>query len=255
MWLDDIVKKLAEDNVINKNADNIAKAVDTLTQHQDSLATATADVISKERPNIERSIGAQVLSGQPTGLESIVQQLPQGQPMTVPGPVGGQTPQISGIGEGGQPDRLQQTVTNQGNFISRLPKEAGKFMQSVGYGMLDKPLGRDASTWDYLGKTVGQLARLNEGSGLGAGYTIPQGQTVTTENANKAVLPEMSTDLEIVNKKVDPKNKTDVDAAFRAMVRKYPTQYSALRAYFYPQSQTVNMGLDRSSIESAMNQG
>jgi hypothetical protein len=228
MWLDDIVKKLAEDNVVNKTADNIAKAAESLTQHKDKLAEATSSVVAKEMPNIERGIGQQTLAGlmtqgqamNPNVLDQTIRNNSQGQFLDQPSIM----PQVD-LGQVDVRKSLPDTVAAQskGSFLSRLPAEAGKFMQSVGYGMLDKPLGREASTWDYLGKTVGQLARVNEGSGLSAGQPIYNDTSVQYEGLQQELAKIPDTVI------ADPTAKM---VTYRELLRKYPKLQSFLSEYF-----------------------
>jgi hypothetical protein len=195
MWLEDIVKKLAESNPINQAVGSMEKAVMSMTKHQDKITAATQKTIAKALPNIQQEIGANVLSGKPTGLEAAVQQQPSTSPLgsniNVPtqyGQIQGAneiTPEMAKIGNmpvrepqgPGMLDKLGSVVKSEGRMGTDkagpgVGNDLYKFVQSIGYGMIDKPLGREANTWDYLGKTVGQIARLNEGSGLQAGQSI-----------------------------------------------------------------------------------
>jgi len=230
-WLDDVIKKIADSGQVITQSDNIAKATERLSTHQNNLAAATADIVSKERPNIERGIGQDVLAQavrqqQPTptstmgpGLQDAITGQQTQAPSTIYGGPGSEYASGFGSGKG----RLAETVAAQPNFISRLPAEAGKFMQSVGYGMLDKPLGREASTWDYLGKTVGQIARLNEGSGLGAGQQIYNDTTVQYQGLQNDLAKIPDTVI------ADPNAKM---ATYRELLRKYPKLQSFLSEYF-----------------------
>lgn len=84
-------------------------------------------------------------------------------------------------------DKLKKTVNDNKSSSDSSGKRSlgsslGRFMQAIGYGMIDKPLKGDADTFDYLGKTIGQIARLNEGSGLGMGSApAPWHTTATSE--------------------------------------------------------------------------
>jgi len=118
-----------------------------------------------------------------------------------------------------------------------LGSDLGHFMQSVGYGMIDKPLGREANTWDYLGKTIGQIARLNEGSGLSAGQSIYGDNT--TEY--KAVVNDLGN---LKEEDIVGPNKM---ALYREYLRRYPWAKSFLAEYFglprnYDTSIDINAG-------------
>lgn len=224
-WLDDVIKKVAESAKIATQSDNIAKVAETLTQHQDKLATATSDVINKEMPNIQQGIGADVLA------QAIQQQQPRLQPSTsklgstinVPTQYG----QIQGANEM-TPDMAKIANTparesRENGITKNLGSDLGKFMQSIGYGMLDKPLGRDASTWDYLGKTIGQIARVNEGSGLGAGQPIYNDTSVQYAGLQQDLAKIPDTVI------ADPNAKM---LTYRELLRKYPKLQSFLSEYF-----------------------
>lgn len=73
-----------------------------------------------------------------------------------------------------------------------------KFIQSIGYGMIDKPLGREANTFDYLGKTIGQIARVGEGSGLSAGQPIYTQERNISPAQNKVLQTQLANAPQVI---------------------------------------------------------
>lgn len=102
--------------------------------------------------------------------------------------------------EKGMPNSGLGNVTKGKN----LGDDLYNFIQSVGYGMLDRPLNREASTWDYLGKTIGQIARVNEGSGLGAGSSMQDQQAAMVTQQQKAI--DQLTPVQFQQMKMDAGN-------------------------------------------------
>lgn len=107
----------------------------------------------------------------------------------------------------------------------------GNFIQSIGYGLIDKPLDRDATTWDYLGKTIGQIGRLTEGSGLGAGQSMHESQIQQDAiKLNKTVYAGLQKDLSTIPEaEITGPNKMQL---FRELLRKYPAAKTFLAEYF-----------------------
>ena len=159
--------------------------------------------------------------------------------VTVPGPEGtilrGQgevMPQYRDLNDYSQINELGKVEVKKPRTLG---SNVGRTLQSFGYGMIDKPLGRDANTWDYLAKTGGQIARLNEGSGLTAGQPLYQ--------QNQVDYTALQKDLKTVDA-AKLGTSEGKEETFRKLVAKYPKAYTMLKAYFYPNQSLVNFGYD-----------
>jgi hypothetical protein len=237
-WLDDVIKKVSENTGINKAGEQIQKYATKMYEAQDKLKAATANQVSKARPEIERGLGQSVLDMVRTQQQQQQQlQMPGAAKMMAQGKAMDPSllqQQIAANSQGefaGQPSimpeklenavrgpgvlgKLGNTVKSEGRMgTDKAGKGFGndlyKFVQSIGYGMIDKPLGREANTWDYLGKTVGQIARLNEGSGLGAGQPIYTQERQLTPEQNKVVNTMLSNAPDIVAEEVKKGTKKE----------------------------------------------
>jgi len=226
-----LIQKALED-------EKVKKAASALQTASDKIATRTSEVVGNTKikdviPQMPASgvvtIGPdnQLIQGGP-GSE-----MAQGSPLSMPLAQAVQATQPNTM------DRIGQAVGNVGNTVGEGIRTEGrmgtdkagkgfgndlyKFMQSVGYGMIDKPLGREANTWDYLGKTIGQIARLNEGSGLQAGQQI--------YNDTSVKYTAMQKDLNQIPDAVvaDPNKKM---ITYRELLRRYPEFQSFLSEYF-----------------------
>jgi len=226
---------------------------------QDNLARAAANTVTKARPEIERGLGQEVLNMATQSPQStpLAQAVPQRTPISTIGPgitdsitgqqtqgriygTGGEYLQGWGKGQGMIPaergpgimDKLGSTIRSEGRMgTDKAGKGFGndlyKFIQSIGYGMIDKPLDREANTWDYLGKTVGQIARLNEGSGLGAGQQIYNNDTTVQSTTFKRDLLDPSVEEAISSNNPETKIKK-----YRELLTKYPFARAVLADLF-----------------------
>jgi hypothetical protein len=230
-----LIQKALEDEKVKKAIAAGNKAESSLAQASNKVATRTSEIVGNTKikdviPQIPASgvatIGPdnQLIQGGP-GSE-----MAQGSPLSMP---------LAQAIQATQPtimDKIGQGIRSEGRMgTDKAGKGFGndlyKFFQSVGYGMLDKPLDREANTWDYLGKTIGQIARLNEGSGLGAGQSITQGQSdvmaLNTAKQYDSLTQELNTIPEATL--ADPAKKMEL---YRAYLRKYPKLQSFLAEYF-----------------------
>jgi len=255
-WLDDVIKKISENTGISKAGEQIEKYATKMMIAQDNLAHAATNTVTKARPEIERGLGQEVLnmatqSPQQMQMPGVANLMAQGKAMDQ----NVLAQQIAANSQGEffgmpsiMPERstLEQTVQSQKNILGKVgdtmrsegrmgTDKAGKgfgndlykFIQSIGYGMIDKPLGREANTWDYLGKTVGQIARLNEGSGLGAGQQIYNNDTTVQSTTFKRDLLDPSVEEAISSNNPETKIKK-----YRELLTKYPFARAVLADLF-----------------------
>jgi hypothetical protein len=160
-----LIQKALEDEKLKKLGEKVATRTSEVIGNTKLKDVVTKDTIAPASGLAAIGPGGQLIQGGP-GSEMM-----KGSPLAMP------LDQAVAATQPNTIDKIGATLRSPGiKGTDESPKGFGndlyKFVQSIGYGMLDKPLGREANTWDYLGKTIGQIARLNEGSNLGAGQSI-----------------------------------------------------------------------------------
>lgn len=152
-------------------------------------------------------------------------------------------------GPGGVPimgmNQVSPSQSKLYNQVAQMPLEnrtlgssLGKFAQSMGYGIIDKPLPKNADTWDYLGRFLGQVARKNEGSGLGVGSAPApwEAEQVASER------PMTSQDFGAILNTIEPSAMEETNKAklFQTLMKQYPNiDESKLKSYLWPKLGTI----------------
>jgi hypothetical protein len=146
-----------------------------------------------------------------------------------------------------------------GGTEKKAPKEGNEgglanFFQSIGYGLIDKPLNRDANTWDYLGKTIGQIGRLTEGSGLSAGTPIYSQERTLTPQQNNNLQVQIANAPKIIAAYNDNpsapvfKGIKDVEQLKLQLLNKMVAQLGVNGLKYTPQLKSL-LGIKSSSID------
>jgi len=222
---------LTKDKKAQEAADKLAEASNIVTTNQSKLADTMSKAVQKHMPEdvLQNAVSNIAVPG-PGGsiLQSNVSpEGPQAQYAK-----GGGMPLEEAVARS-TPETKQPKVAGAGGGDFFNKNSLGRFMQSVGFGMIDKPLGREADTMDYLGKTIGQIARLNEGSGLGAGLPIyaAEDKSNVMSSMNPTAYGSMQQELSQIPESVisDPQKSMPY---YRQLLLKYPAAKSFLAEYF-----------------------